>query len=751
MTQNYSAAALRLRPESLPLQLVHELPTAMVQIDAKDEVIYCNESFTQLTGIAAADMIGQSPYVLLSIDLAELSLVIRRCRKYNASCQVSWPTRLHGRHEGYCQWTLMPAADDCREVWIVLESEVASREALRGARSESDRLRSTLDSVGAMVWMIDSDGLLLFCNAAWTAATGQQNPSRDAFLSVIHPDDTMQVLAARRQALIDLKPYELTMRLRDADGRFRYVSEHGVPRYDDEFDRVELIGVVHDVDALHRARLDLESTSAGAMALLDSANDATVVLDAEGRILSFSSRAEELFGAKAVDVIGQPARLFVPEELAGRYGALLSDYLRNGKSSVRVTSANGVCARSMTGHVFPASLSAAVIEGEQGRQVVLSIRDDTAIQAARAESRRTKERYELAVRASHDGIWDLDMASGRIEVSPRMAQLLGYSKQELESLGAELRGLIHEDDVDSVMAQFIEHLRGRSGFEVSCRLRHAGGLYRWVQLRGLARRNDTGRVDYVAGSMADIHDQRMMAEALRRDEEDMRRVVRKLQQLSHKLMNVQEEERGHLARELHDEIGQSLTAAIINVQTESEGSVSPEVRDRIAGELHQVLQQVRNMSLDLRPTMLDDLGLVPALEWVLSRQAQLAGFEGILNAESMPRQRFDPRVEVTCYRIVQESLTNVVRHAKASRVTVNVELINGVIRLQVEDDGAGFDADRAIQTSSQVTSFGLVGMKERAALIGGRLNIDSIIGSGTMVHASLPVSPESSGVITREF
>ncbi len=233
-----------------------------------------------------------------------------------------------------------------------------------------------------------------------------------------------------------------------------------------------------------------------------------------------------------------------------------------------------------------------------------------------------------------------------------------------------------------------------------------------------------------------------MAQALEQREQERRRASHKLQVLSHRLVEVQEAERRQIARELHDEIGQSLTAAELNLQAalHSRGTVS--LNRRLEDSIHaveHVLEQVHDLSLNLRPSMLDDLGLEPALRWYTHRQADLTG----LRAEFRPAQleeRLDPVIETECFRVAQEALTNVVRHAKAGSVTVELSRRNGHLHLCVRDDGVGFDVEGSRGEAVRGASLGLLSMEERASLAGGGLEFNSSPGHGTEVHAWFPLS-----------
>jgi two-component system sensor histidine kinase UhpB len=224
---------------------------------------------------------------------------------------------------------------------------------------------------------------------------------------------------------------------------------------------------------------------------------------------------------------------------------------------------------------------------------------------------------------------------------------------------------------------------------------------------------------------------------------ELRTVNERLALLSHRLMHAQEDERRRIARELHDEIGQGLTALRMSLQAAGRAHPvrMPHLEDGVRIAEH-TLQQVRDLSLDLRPSLLDDLGLVPALRWYLDRQGQRTGL--VIEFDADPtEERLSPDLEVACFRLVQEALTNVARHSHASRVQVGLRRHDGELMLTVQDDGVGFDVLTTLEDAVHGQSIGLLGMQERAQLAGGRMEIDSAEGQGTLIAACFPLTTSS--------
>jgi signal transduction histidine kinase len=220
------------------------------------------------------------------------------------------------------------------------------------------------------------------------------------------------------------------------------------------------------------------------------------------------------------------------------------------------------------------------------------------------------------------------------------------------------------------------------------------------------------------------------------------RQLKELQQLSQKLLLSREAEARRISQELHDVMGQSLTAISINlaeIKRELGQAMSTRDRQRLEESemlTRQTLQEMRELSLDLRPSMLDELGLVPTLRWYVHRFGQRLGIPASLEVKGV-NGRMAPEIETGLYRVVQEGLTNVARHAQANTVCVRVSDDGARLVLAIEDDGLGFDHTQSLGAGAG-EHMGLIGMRERVALLGGTMQVDSTPGRGTVLLVCLP-------------
>lgn len=238
------------------------------------------------------------------------------------------------------------------------------------------------------------------------------------------------------------------------------------------------------------------------------------------------------------------------------------------------------------------------------------------------------------------------------------------------------------------------------------------------------------------------HERKQAEEAIRRARDELEVRVeertRELRALSHRLVEAQEEERHTIARELHDEIGQLLTGLKLVLETSAR---LPEEKRKESLEqaqtlVNEVMGRVRDISLNLRPVVLDDLGLVHALLWQIERYTAQSGIKIDFSHQGIDGRRFGSDVETCIFRIVQEALTNIARNARVNKATVGVTATDKELTATIEDRGAGFEPATAMASHR---SSGLAGMRERASLLGGRLSIESTPGKGTKIVATVPL------------
>ena len=351
-------------------------------------------------------------------------------------------------------------------------------------------------------------------------------------------------------------------------------------------------------------------------------------------------------------------------------------------------------------------------------------------QSANHALKASEMRYRRLFETAQDGILILNADTGQIDdVNPFLTDMLGYTREQL--LGNKLWEIGPFKDTTASKAEFRQLQRQAYVRYEDLPLEISAGKSINVEFVSNVYQVNGGKV--VQCNIRNITE-RKQAEAKRKEYSS------KLQVLSRRLVEAQETERRNIARELHDELGQTLTVAQLNLQAllQSPGACGQPRLTESLDMVERVLEQVHDISLNLRPSLLDDLGLEPALRWYTDRQAALVELKVEFTMEPL-EHRLDPIIETECFRIAQESLTNVVRHARAHTVTVELHTKDGRLHLGVRDDGVGFDVVPVREQAVRGASLGLLSMEERAALAGGGLEFKSAPGQGTDVQAWFPL------------
>lgn len=333
------------------------------------------------------------------------------------------------------------------------------------------------------------------------------------------------------------------------------------------------------------------------------------------------------------------------------------------------------------------------------------------------------------------GIYRTSLDGRILYCNDSFARMLGYDSTD------ELKRAKATDLYPSVRARnsFLNTLRARGSlqnFELTLR-RRDGQKVTVLENVSLVR-GANGEADIIQGTSVDITELKAVEAALRKSEEQHRSLAERLRDLAQHLQRVREEERARIARELHDELGQALTALKLDlhwlVERTSDTDPATERLRSMIGLVEQTIAWVRRLCSDLRPSILDDLGLGAAIAWLAQDVERRTGIRCRTSVSSEPAE-VPGNVATAAFRILQESLTNVVRHANATEVEIALSTRGGRLVMEVRDNGRGFH-----QARRRLGVFGVAGMQERALELGGKLRVISRKGVGTRVRLTVPLS-----------
>ncbi len=368
-----------------------------------------------------------------------------------------------------------------------------------------------------------------------------------------------------------------------------------------------------------------------------------------------------------------------------------------------------------------------------GDACILSIFQDVTQRRQADDALRTRERQLLlAQQIAHMGSWEWDMHTGALSWSDELWRMLGLEPGAVRPSYEAFLALVHPEDRGAVR-EIIDRAAGDGQpFRFDFRTCRPDGSVRILHCRGEVTCDAAGRPVRMFGTDQDVTELRLADEQLRLSQQKLRNLT------AHQL-EVREEERGRIAREIHDVVGQTLTALKLDVSSlrEMVAHREPGADDRlqeIAGLLDTAIKDVRRLASELRPVVLDQLGLPAAIEWLSRDFERRTGIECRVRAQ-LPDLTLPEEVSTGLFRILQEALTNVARHSGASCVDVTLDHAGRIVTLSVTDNGNGLS--EAAQASQD--SLGILGMRERALLLGGFIDLKGERGKGTTVSAWVPL------------
>jgi PAS domain S-box-containing protein len=486
------------------------------------------------------------------------------------------------------------------------------------------------------------------------------------------------------------------------------------------------------------AALALRNAEARVGGIVDSAMDAIIAVDESQRIVLFNAAAERVFRWPQAAVLGQPLDMLIPERLRGAHRGHIERFGATGVTSRRMGSQTTLVGLRSNGEEFPleASISQHVENGKKTFTVIL--RDVTRRAIAEEQLARSEARLRGILDSAMDAIITVDEAQHIVLFNRAAEQVFGCPREQ--AMGAPLAWFIPE----RFRAGHEEHVRRFGDTGTSSRRMGALRIVTGLRRNGeefpidasISQITEDGAKFYTV-ILRDVTERVRAEDALRRSREELR-------ELAQAANSVREQEKSRIARELHDELAQALTALKMDVNwiaDRAEAAAGDPLQEKLAAMqamLDDTVAATRRISADLRPLMLDDLGLVPAVEWLVQGFTERSGVHCELKIAEDDLELGEPYASAV-FRILQESLTNVAKHAQASRVEMSVVRRDGEVTLTVRDNGRGF----APEDPRKPNSFGLMGLRERAYALGGTVEVWSRPGEGTKIGVRLPLAREA--------
>ncbi len=592
-------------------------------------------------------------------------------------------------------------------------------------RDNETRLKLAMHAgrIGLHIWNHATKEL--YISPEWKRLLGYDDHqianSTEAWLAFVHPDDRPGVVAEMKLYFADLQPgHEIEFRLRHRSGDYCWVLARIDQVCDTDRQPQQSIACYVDITERKRAEQALRKSEADYQDLYENAPDMYLSVDSmSGRVLQCNQATVNATGYAKDEIVGRHVfDMYHPECLAAVRKAFAQFLLTGAVRDVTLQ------VHRKGGGRIDISLSATAVRDAAGK--VLYSRSIWRDITARIKVQQAQSQLSAIVTTSNDAIISRAPDDTIVSWNAAAGRMFGWTAQE--AIGKSFRGLLSQTPDEKRLRRFEKILREENTAPLEdTRLRKDGSSIR-VQTTMSAVKNERGDIMFVSCIMRDITERKHAEAALRVYAERM-------QELSKRLMESEEAERRNISRELHDSIGQNLSAlnlqlGIVRARLAKDPPQAADARlDDAQKLIETTTRQVRNIMAELRPAELDDYGLLAALRSYCASFAKRFELPITVTCEDIP-PRLAPGTEVALFRIAQEGLNNIVKHARATQVEVSLAVMRERVRLTVADDGVGFDGARR---SAPGAGLGMTTMRERAEAVGAALRVESAPGHGTRV------------------
>ena len=651
------------------------------------------------------------------------------------------------------------AASPAADAKIILEREAELEQALR---ESEERYRALATATDQVVWRCDAAGNNIWVSENWQQLTGWEGETAAGrgWLNFVHPDERPHVEQIWQESLRAGREFQAEVRMRTRDGDWRYFEARGVPVRNPDGTVREWIGANVDITARKRVEQELKASQHRRFMAFSAARVGGFSWDPVSGESELTSQLQEIFGFEPEEATKGPHlekwlakvheddRAMVLQRMheSESSGSMDFEYrYRHPQRGLRWLYTKGQLrddAETAAGQPAPRKMAYGV---------VLDITERKKAEEALSLS---QQRLMIALAASRTGTYRLDpQTNSFLHFSTNLSDLLALPPDATVDSCEDFLKRVHPDDLLAVRAE-IARSRVAGEFQLEYRVVLPDGRVRWLYDRGQLMPDPISGATCVVGACTDITD-RKRAEAelkLVHDElearvnqrtAELRAAEAGLRMLSGRLMQLQDEERRRIARELHDSSGQALAALSMCISmVEREKAKLTERASRNLADaarlVRELSQELRTMSHLLHPPLLDEAGLESALRWFVEGFAQRSGIE--VNLDLAPELgRLPKEMEIAVFRVVQESLANVHRHSGSKTAEVLVARDAQKVTLEIRDRGRGLSPNGEAASAPTIPGVGIQGMRERVRQLGGNFEIESIQGN-TVVRANIPLA-----------
>lgn len=601
------------------------------------------------------------------------------------------------------------------------------KQAEEALRESEEKYRQIVETANEGIWMIDREGKTLFVNESLAEMLGtspEEMIGGTAFEFVYQEDlaEANKRLSARRKGGVK---QQTEFRIRRRDGTPMYALSNTSPLKNQAGEVTGILAMVSDITERKLAEDELRRQKEVLQKIFDHIPVMVSFFDETGRLKLTNREWERTLGWTQEEIEKQNVNILAefypdPEEYRRVFNFIAAATGEWGDFRLRVK--DGRMIETMWANVR-------LLDGTS-----LGIGQDiTERKRAEEKLRQSESQLVEAQRMAHVGSWTWDVQNNRLTWSEEMYRIYGIDPRKFVPTYDDFIRLLHPEDVAFVASEVERSVKNLEPLDYQLRIVRPDGEVRVLHSRATVVADDRGLPLRLYGAAQDVTERVMAEEQLKSSNE-------KLRALAARLQSVREEESLRIAREIHDELGGAMTGLKIDlawVNKRIRETSDESVRQKLASMnemIDDTIKTIRHISSELRPSILDDLGLAATIEWQVREFETRTEIKCRITslAEGVP---LDEARATALFRIFQEILTNVARHAHATLVEVSMQEQNGELILRVKDNGVGIRETDVADTSS----LGLLGMRERALVFGGQISIEGSEGEGTTVTVRIPL------------
>jgi len=619
----------------------------------------------------------------------------------------------------------------CNGLSIYFRDITASKKSELALKESEIKYRTLVETANEGIWQVDPNSITIYVNrylASLLGYTQEEMVGKSAFefIAEDNKEKGFKNQQERRKGMSAQNEFTLI----NKKGEKISALVQSTPLYREE-KYIGSISMLMDITQRKQTEEQLAANERRFRALIENSSDGIALLSANGTVLYNTPSGKKITGFKNQEIAGRHRLDFIHPDDHYKVSNALKDLLDNPtklkKMELRFRVKEG-------GYKWLEACYTNLLHDPFVKAIVINYRDITERKKAERELRKSEKQLLLIYNNSTTGMWLVNVeGAGKFRFQTINAAFSIITRQKKEEVvGHLLEEVVPSGSIEDLRAKYTEAVQTKQVVSFFTTIQYESGEIT-VEIKIIPILNEEGKVVQLLGTGDNMTEQR-------KARHELMQMNAQLRELASHLQTIREDERTRIAREIHDELGQQLTVLKLDLSwlNKKLHSQTEDIENRLSGALKVVdttMNTVRRIASDLRPSILDDLGLSDAMEWQGKQFTERTGVN-VKYRYSGRKSKIPSNVSVGIFRIFQESLTNVARHAKATAVNCLVEDTGDMLRLTITDNGTGFD----LNAIGERKTLGLLGMKERALMLNGKYTVSSEPGKGAVVSVTVPLA-----------